>query len=145
VPTWFADDPRTFVPPPSQNAARLTILPQRLSAGQIEAVLGMPGDDRWERGEKRYARAKFAGVSVRSSIGENEPPTDHLRDVLDRLEDVSPAVRTMAMDPTSFTVRLWVVHKIPNWNPGLSLPSEIDVYVIESESGNDPDREESLS
>lgn len=61
-----------------------------------------------------------------------------------RLEPVASNVRALVTDAPVFAVRLWVLHRVPNWNPGLSFAAslldrvsalstglELDIYVTD--------------
>jgi hypothetical protein len=143
VPTYFVDDPSSFSPPPTRSTAHLTVLSERLSGNVLAELLGMSPDERWDRGTKPHAGGKYAGCSVSSRPADTASPDAHLADLVDRLDPVASNVRSLVADDRVFSVRLWLYHSIPNWNPGLSLPAhllerinsmgtglEIDVYVI---------------
>lgn len=124
--------------------AHLTILSTVLSADVLAELLGIRPDERWERGTRPHARGKFAGCSLGSRLPDTAAPDAHLADLLERLGPVAANVRSLVGDNRVHSVRLWVYHSIPNWNPGLSIPApvverinslgtglEVDVYVTE--------------
>jgi uncharacterized protein DUF4279 len=144
VPTYFVDDLDAFSPPPTNSTAHLTILSETLSGIALADLLGIRPDGRWDRGEKPHARGKFAGCSVGSRLPDTASPDAHLADLLDRLDPVASNVRALVADHRVFSVRLWVYHRIANWNPGLSFAApllerissmgtglELDIYVTD--------------
>lgn len=148
MPTWFTD-PETFVPPPARSSATLVVLSEFLSASALTGMLGAPADDHWERGDLPHARGRFAGYKLGSRLAPTASPGDHLTDLLVRLMPIQPRLRAL-VDDDRVSVRLWIGHHIPNWNPGLSLSAEqvrmldalgtgleLDIYVV-GEDEDDP-------
>jgi hypothetical protein len=144
VPTWFVDDPETFTPPTGRASAHLTVLSEHVSGQELSDIVGLPADELWNRGDLPHARGKFSGYKLSSRLSETSPPGDHLTDLLDRIEPVAPRIRGLLGDQRISSVRLWLVHHIPNWNPGFSISAEqlrrldelgvgleIDAYVTE--------------
>jgi len=142
VPTYLVDASRSFDPPPAKSAAHLTVLSATLSGDALAELLGASPDERWDRGTKPQARGRYAGVSLGSRLAETAPPDAHLADLLERLGPAALNVRSLLADDRVHSVRLWVYHSLPNWNPGLSIPADllerisalgtgldIDVYV----------------
>jgi hypothetical protein len=97
-------------------------------------------------------RSKTRGRSVlrhfhRLATADSATPADHLTDLLLRIEPIVATLRALIDDERIASVRVWVVHHLPNWNPGFSISSdqlrrldqigaglEIDVYVVEDEA-----------
>lgn len=144
MPTYFVDDFDTFSPPPTSSTAHLTVLSETLSGNVLADLLGILPDERWDRGDKPHARGKYAGCSVGSRLTDTASPDAHLADLLDRLDPVALNVRALVADDRVFSVRLWVYHRVPNWNPGLSFAAslierisslgtglELDIYVTD--------------
>ena len=144
VPTYYLNEPGDFNPPPTTSMAHITVLSERLSGIELAALLGIVPDERWERGDRPHARGKYAGCSVGSRLTETASPDAHLADLLDRLDPIASNVRALVADDRVFSVRLWVYHSIPNWNPGLSFAApilerissmgtglELDIYVTD--------------
>lgn len=142
MPTWFVDDPINFIPPPSTSGAHLTLLSQSIDTAALTALVGLMPDEVWERGQRPNTAGGFAGITYRSTLPDAEAPADHLDALLERLAPVAAQVATAAADD-GLVVRLWLVHRIENWNPGLSLSRdlvrkidalgagvEIDIYVL---------------
>jgi hypothetical protein len=125
VPTYFVDDADEFRPPPTSSTAHLTVLSETLAGNALADLLGILPDERWDRGEKPHAPGKYAGISVGSRLPDLASPDAHLADLLDRLDPVGSNVRALVADHRVFSVRLWVYHRIPNWNPGLSFAASL--------------------
>jgi len=145
MPTWFVDDPKQdFTPPPARSSASLVILSEDLSGEELTDLVGLPPQERWDRGDHSYAPGRFAGYKLGSRLAESATPEEHLTDLLDQIEPVTARVQALVGDARIASVRVWLGHHIPNWNPGLSLSAghlmrldklgaglEIDIYVTE--------------
>jgi hypothetical protein len=144
VPTYFVDDQGEFNPPPTRSMAHLTVLSETLSGMQLASLVGIVPDERWDRGDRPHAPGKYAGCKVGSRLNDTASPDAHLADLLDRLDPVASNIRLLVADDRVFSVRLWVYHSIPNWNPGLSFAApllervssmgtglELDIYVTD--------------
>jgi hypothetical protein len=145
MPTWFVDDPKqSFTPPPARSSASLVILSEELSGKELTELVGLPADEQWNRGDRAHAPGRFAGYMLGSRLAESATPAEHLTDLLDRIGPNAARVRAIVADGRISSVRVWLGHHIPNWNPGLSLSAEhltrldklgagleIDIYVTE--------------
>ena len=144
MPTYFVNDSDVFDPPATKSTAHLTVLSESLSGNVLADLLGILPDERWDRGEKFHAPGKYAGCSVGSRLTDTASPSAHLADLLDRLDPVASNVRALVADDRVSSVRLWVYHRVPNWNPGLSFAAtlmdrisslgtglELDIYVTD--------------
>ena len=107
-------------------------------------MVGLPPQERWDRGDHSYAPGRFAGYKLGSRLAESATPAEHLTDLLDQIEPIADRVCALVGDDRIASVRVWLGHHIPNWNPGLSLSAEhlmrldklgagleIDIYVTE--------------
>jgi hypothetical protein len=144
MPTWFVEDPSKSMPPPSTSGAHLTLLSESIDTTALTAQVGMTPDEAWERGERPNAAGKFAGITFRSNLSDAAAPGNHLDALLERLAPVTAQIAAAAADD-GLIVRLWLVHRVENWNPGLSLSGdlirridalgagiEVDIYVLEA-------------
>lgn len=128
--------------PPSTSGAHLTILSKALDAAELAELVGLKPDETWERGAKRHAAGELAGITFRSGRADEADPGEHLETLLERLRPAATRIAQAAADDRVI-VRLWLIHRIENWNPGLSLSAglirridrfgtgiEIDIYVL---------------
>lgn len=125
MPTYFVDDGETFLAPPSSSSASMTILSEALSGTELAQLAGLPPDEHWNRRDRPNAPGRFGGFRVRSRLPEAASPAEHLGDLLDRLEPFADSIRALASDSRVHSVRVWIFHRIPNWNPGLSFSPEL--------------------
>lgn len=144
MPTYFVDDLESFKLPSARSSAHLTILSEIVSGRDLTNMVGLPPDEQWDRGERPNAPGRFSGYQVDSRLDESESPAEHLRDLLSRIEPIANQLRGLVTGGRISSTRVWLVHRLPNWNPGLSIPAElierlneigtgieIDIYVTD--------------
>ena len=144
MPTYFVDDPQSFKAPPARSSAHPTILSEIVSGEDLTNIVGIAPDEQWDRGERPNTPGRFSGYQVSSRLDESASPAEHLRDLLSRIEPIENQLRGLVTDRRISSARVWLVHRLLNWNPGLSIPAElierlnkigtgieIDVYVTD--------------
>jgi hypothetical protein len=166
MPIVLANEDGSYVEPHKTSRASLWVLSDEFTPDQISAVLGL-SPDRWHvRGgfgvqppETRWRQSHpnpHHAWTLDSRLPETSAPEDHIADLLDRIGDRADAVASLASDPRMHSVRLWVVLRIDNANPGIELPAvliarlasigtnlAVDVYVDLEDDSPPEERDQS--
>ena len=108
---------------------------------QCPVLSSVDPDATWERGEKKHAAGRYSGVRFESRLPSDASPSDHLSDLLTRLDPVAAQINSICHDER-INPRLWLSLHINNWNPGrasrtstlqrlavLGSGREIDIYT----------------
>lgn len=99
------------------NLASLVVLSAGLSLDDLRQRIPLVPDGSWAKGSPRGRQAgsvqPFTGVSFESRLDGPEPPALHLRDLTERLEEVSGGVRGIAEEmradgSETGSVRIWL-------------------------------------
>ena len=145
MPTYFTREDGSYVPERARSRASLVVLSDELMSDVLTSRLGIPPDQAWQRGQRSPGASPHVhhGVAFESGISEERAPNEHIADLVERLRPIAAQIAELARDPAILSVRFWVSHHGQNWNPGLSLTTdlirgleslgvglEIDFYVV---------------
>jgi hypothetical protein len=104
------------------TSAALVVLSEKLSAGELRAMIGLDPERSWERGDPigRSGRAnqRFSGWSLEVGPGK-ETAEWQISLLLDRTHQVMDRIASAAQDPRVDSVALWV------WSAGLRFGIEL--------------------
>jgi hypothetical protein len=91
--------------------ASLVILSEKLSAAELQAMIGLTPDRSWESGDpigrSGHARQRFSGWRV--DVAQSEQTAEsQISALFDRIRAVEERIAAVASDPRVHSVALWV-------------------------------------
>jgi hypothetical protein len=110
-----------------EAVARLRVYPETGSAEELAARLGLPPDEKWNKGEPRVDRDgqlhKATAVSYHSALARESAPDDRLADLVKRVEPLREALK--AEKASGSVVRLSLAVFEDADNIMLTLPADL--------------------
>lgn len=132
--------------PRQESDARIVLLSSAVTAEVMSEATGLRADRTWNAGETSSFGAvqPYHGWELASRAPWTASVEIHVQDVLTRLAPTAKRFAAFLREETRVQGRLWIVHRIENWNPGVHLSSgtvgrlarlrldiDIDIYSFE--------------
>lgn len=121
------------------SLAELVILSKVEPADRLAEIVGLPPDRSWNRGDPKKTRGlveQFSGITYRSRLPRTADVSDHLEDVLSRLDPVKRRIAALSrrlarQEGRADAIRVWLTQLTSETSPGYDFSPAQLARIVE--------------